>query len=94
VTHADGVRGHLLVVTGAAPGAEAPLARALSEAARLAGVDQSGPLDVAFLDAGDPLIARLDRVGLRFDLPEPAAPAAPVPPRPPGSDPARPPRLR
>ncbi len=88
VTHADGTRGHLLVVTDPATGVEAAIARALTEAARLAGVDEAGPLDVAFLAGDDPLTGRLARVGLRFDLPTPAAPTEP------GRDPTRPPRLR
>ena len=91
VTHADGTEGHLLVVVDPAPGAETSLARALAEAAGLAGVDQAGPLDVVFLAEGDPLVARLARVGLRFDLPQAVRPAKPAPP---GSDPNRPPRLR
>ncbi len=91
VTHRDGTRGHLLALTGAAPGAEAALALALSEAVRLSGVEDAGPVDVAFVAAGDPLADRLARVGLRFDLPAPPARGAPVAP---GTDPARPPRLR
>ncbi|MGY6411257.1 MAG: SseB family protein [Alkalilacustris sp.] len=92
VSHGDGSRGHLLVVIDPAPGAEAALAQALSEAVRMAGVDHAGALDIAFLPASAPLVPRLERVALRFDLPPP--PAAPAPPPPPGSDPARPPRLR
>lgn len=90
VTHADGSAGHLLAVIGTTPGAEGALARALAEAARFAG-NEAGPLDIAFLAEDDPLAARLARVGLRFDLPTPAAPAAPAAP---GSDPDRPPKLR
>jgi hypothetical protein len=49
-------------------------------------------MDVMFIRASDEIAARLAKVGLRFDLPEPAAPAmAPVAP---GSDPSKPPRLR
>jgi len=90
VSHADGTAGHLLAVVGAAPGAEAALARALGEAARFSGAG-AGPLDIVYLAEGDPLAGRLARVGLRFDLPVREAPAAPAAP---GSDPRRPPRLR
>ncbi len=89
VHYEDGRSGHLLAFTGVAGGAEPALAQAVGEALTFSGVDAAS-LDIAFLPAADPLIARLDRVALRFDLPE--APGRPPPA--PGSDPARPPRLR
>lgn len=75
----------LLAVIGAAPEAERALARAVQEAAAFA--DASAPLDIAFFVAGHPATERLDRVGLRIDLPAPA-PERPAP------DPTKPPRLR
>lgn len=90
VAYADGREGHLLGFVDALPGAEPALARVVGEALTFSGV-AAGEIDVAFFRASDPAMARIAKVGLRFDLPEPAAPAAP---RPPGSDPDRPPRLR
>ena len=87
-TWEDGT-GLLLAIVDPRPGAEDALARAASEALALSGLDDA-TLDIAFLAPGDPLLPRLERVGLRIDLPapEPATPAAP------GSDPEAPPRLR
>lgn len=91
--YADGVEALLLALTGTAPGAERALTRALDEALRFSGCDEARMLDIVHLAKGDPLVARLMRVALRFDLPdldrpEPRAPLAP------GTDPTRPPRLR
>lgn len=88
VTYEDGTASHILGVVDAVPGAEADLARAVSEALVFSGLD-AGQLDVTFLRAAQPLAATLARHGLRIDLPEPDAP--PVP-KPPGTD--TPPRLR
>lgn len=85
-----GGRGHLLALIDTAPGAETALASALSETLTFSGIE-AGQLDIAFFAASDPMAARLSRVGLRFDLPEPPTPE---PVTPPGSDPDRPPRLR
>ena len=85
-----GGRGHLLALIDPAPGAEAALASALSETLTFSGIE-AGQLDIAFFAASDPMTARLARVGLRFDLPEPPRPDPAVPP---GSDPDRPPRLK
>jgi hypothetical protein len=90
VTYEDGRRGHLLAFVGAAPGAEVALARAVSEALVFSGIE-AGALDVAFLETDDPTAARFGKVGLGFEIPEPAAAR---PPRAPGGDPDRPPRLR
>lgn len=90
VRFAGGGRGHLLAIVGAAPAAQAALAAAVAEALRFSGIE-AGAIDVTFVAADAPVVARLARVGLRFDLPTPAIPA---PPMVPGSDPARPPRLR
>lgn len=90
VTYRNGGRGHLLGFVAAVPEAQGALARAVAEALTFSGID-AGQLDVAFFRAGDPVVERLGRVGLRFDLPQlqQAAPRAA-----PGSDPARPPKLR
>lgn len=88
----DGGRGHLLAFVGAAPGADAALARAVSEALVFSGLE-AGALDVGFFDARAPMAERMARVGLRFDLPQPAPVRAPEAVAP-GSDPDKPPRLR
>ncbi len=90
VTYEGGRGGHLLAVVGAVPGAEPALARAIGEALSFSGVE-AGELDVGFFAEGDPALARIAKVGLRFDLPAPDAPAGPQAP---GMDPDRPPRLR
>ena len=56
VTYATGRRGHLLTFEGAVEGAEAALAKAVSEALVFSGID-AGEIDVAFPGADDPLIA-------------------------------------
>ena len=89
VRHMDGTNGHLLAIIDAKPEAEAFLVRTLSEAARFS--ERELVLEIGFFAAGDPVVARLARVGLRFDLPQPTKAAAPQAP---GTDPARPPRLR
>ncbi|MGA0538956.1 SseB family protein [Neotabrizicola sp. VNH66] len=94
VRYADGRRGHLLVFLGATAGAEPALARAAREALVFSGIE-AGEMDVAFLPPGDPALAALAKVALRFDLPQPEDHAAEAPrPAAPGSDPAKPPRLR
>ncbi len=92
VTYRDGRRGHILAFVDAAPGAEAPLARAAHEALLFSGIE-AGEIDVTFLSAEDASLLALSRAGLRFDLPTPMATERPVP-APPGSDPTRPPRLK
>ncbi len=91
VQYAGGGLGHLLAFVDAIPGAETALSQAVSEALVFSGIE-AAEIDVAFFAASDPLCARLARVGLRFDLPEPTAPASG--PAAPGSDPDRPPKLR
>jgi hypothetical protein len=81
VDWSDGSRGHLLAVVGARPGTEEAIASGLHAAVALSGAE-GVRVDVTFLDEGDPVLARLARIGLRFDL------ASPVEP------PAGPPRLR
>lgn len=90
VRYDDGARGHMLAFVGALPEAEAALAAAAGEALTFSGIE-AGAMDVTFIAAGHPVKARLARVGLRFDLPEPAALVAPGRP---GLDPEKPPKLR
>ncbi|MEO1641068.1 MAG: SseB family protein [Pseudomonadota bacterium] len=86
----DGVNGHVLAFVDAAEGAEKALASAASEALTFSGIE-AGMMDVLFVRASDPLAAHLAKVGLRFDLPEPATPEAPGAP---GMNPEKPPKLR
>ena len=92
VIYDTGTKSHLIGFTGTVPGAESALARAIQEALVFSGLEAAA-LDVVFLRDSDPVTAQLARVGLRFDLPEPAAPerAEAVAP---GSDPEKPPILR
>lgn len=90
VTWKSGQRGHLLALIDPLPGAEPALTRAVNEALIFSGLE-AGELDVTFLRASDPVAARLAKVGLRFDLPQPRKAEAPAAP---GMDPEKPPRLR
>lgn len=90
VSYADGRTGELLAFVDAMPGAEPALARAVGEALSFSGVE-AGELDVAFFRDADPVVTRIARVGLRFDLPEPRLLQEPAAP---GKDPDRPPRLK
>jgi hypothetical protein len=94
VTYAGGGAGHLLAIEGARAGAEAALAKAVSEVLVFSGVED-GALDVTFLAPGDPALAPIRRQARSFDLPEPEPGTAQVvSPAAPGMDPARPPKLR
>jgi len=90
VIYDGGRRGHMLGVVDALPGSEDALAQAISETLTFSAIED-GALDVAFFRASDPICARLARVGLRFDLPEPSKPEGPSAP---GTDPENPPILR
>ncbi|MGJ8603244.1 MAG: SseB family protein [Marivita sp.] len=92
VVYDSGVRGHLIGFTGAIPGAEGALARAIQEALVFSGLEAAA-LDVVFLRDSDPVTAQLARVGLRFDLPEPQEPAR-TERMAPGANPDKPPILR
>lgn len=93
VRYDGGRRGHLLALIGTAVGAEAALARAVTEALAFSGLDAAA-LDVVFLTPEDPALGPLARVARAFEVPRPVAPSAPVAPRAPGSDPDKPPILR
>lgn len=90
VTYEGGGQSHLLGLIDPLPGAEPALARAVSEALTFSGLE-AGSVDVAFFAASDAASAKLAQVGLRFDLPKPAAPQAPSAP---GMDPNAPPILK
>lgn len=92
VTWEGGGRGHLLAFEDAREGAEAALAKAVSEALVFSGVE-AGALDVTFLRPGDPGLGPLVRQALTIELPEPEA-AQVLKPAAPGMDPSRPPKLR
>lgn len=93
VSYEDGQQGHLLAFTGARHETEDALARLVAESVALSGLQQ-GTLDVLFLDVADPVAARMARVALRFDLPDPPTGGPVKPDAAPGSDPDRPPILR
>jgi hypothetical protein len=90
VRYDDGSRGHLLAFVGAIAAAEPALAAAVAEALTFSGIE-AGAIDVTFLAGDDPIVPRIARVGLRFDLPTLVVPAAPS--TGPGMDPDKPPRL-
>ena len=90
VIYAPARPGHLLAFIGSTPYAEDALAKAVSEALVFSGLE-AGELDVAFFSPDDPIVERLAKVGLRFDLPEPVAALHPIAP---GSDPDKPPKLK
>lgn len=92
VRYEGGGQGHLLAFIDPAEGAEEPLAQAVGEALAFSGVE-AGVLDVAFFGAADPVTARLEKTGMRFDLPEPVR-AERSHPQAPGMDPEKPPRLK
>ncbi len=87
----SGASGHLLGFVGAVEGAEPALAKAASEALTFSGIE-AGAMDVGFFAPGDQVTLRLEKVGLRFDLPQPEK--RDVGRSAPGSDPERPPILK
>ena len=92
VTFAPARAGHLLAFVDALEPAQAALSQAISEALVFSGIE-AGEIDVGFFDASDPIAARLAKVGLRFDIPQPEV-AVRIQPAAPGMDPDRPPKLR
>lgn len=92
VSYQNGTRGHLLAFVGAVPAAEGALAQAASEALTFSGIE-AGAMDVAFFSGSNPIVEKLDRVGLRFDLPQ-LQQSAPSERPAPGMDPANPPKLK
>ena len=92
VAYHGGGRGHLLAFVGAIPRAQDALVRAASEALTFSGVE-AGAMDVGFFTPSDPVVAKLAKVGLRFDLPQGEG-LQQTPRMPPGSDPSKPPILK
>ncbi|AXI47724.1 hypothetical protein C1J03_17965 [Sulfitobacter sp. SK012] len=92
VEYEGGGRGHLLAFIGAIPRAQDALVRAASEALTFSGIE-AGAMDVGFFAPGDPVVDKLMRVGLRFDLPQ-MEPLQQTPRMAPGSDPSKPPILK
>jgi hypothetical protein len=91
VEYSGGGRGHLLAFIDAIPRAQDALVRAASEALTFSGIE-AGAMDVGFFNHTDPTVAKLTRVGLRFDLPQ--METLQKTPRMPGSDPDEPPILK
>lgn len=92
VTYHGGGQGHLLAFVGAIPRAQEALVRAASEALTFSGIE-AGAMDVGFFGPNDPVVEKLARVGLRFDLPQGDG-LQHTPRMPPGSDPSKPPNLK
>lgn len=88
--YADQSLGHILAFIDAPEAAQQALANAAGEALRFSGIE-AGVMDVLFAGSSDPLTAHLEKVALRFDLPQPAERPQPAAP---GSDPDKPPKLR
>lgn len=93
VRYRGGRRGHMLVIVDAIEAAQEPLARAVAEALAFAGLE-AGEIDVGFLQADDPALVPIARVGRLYEVPLPEAPEPPAAPVAPGLDPDKPPRLR
>ncbi|MEM9967274.1 MAG: SseB family protein [Pseudomonadota bacterium] len=92
VVYDGGGRGHLLAFVGAIERAQDALVRAASEALTFSGID-AGAMDVGFFAPDDPVVTKLAKVGLRFDLPQGEA-LQHTPRLPPGADPSKPPILK
>ena len=84
--------GMMLAILGAKEPAQAPLAKAASEALVFSGLEDTN-LDVAFFNDSDALREQFGRAGLRFDVPQPVEPSLQTPAAP-GRDPSTPPKLR
>ena len=82
----------VLAILGADERAQAPLAKAASEALVFSGLEDLS-LDVAFFNDAPELRSQLSRVGMRFEIPVPVKQEA-YEPQTPGSDPNNPPKLR
>lgn len=92
VEYQGGGRGHLLAFVGAIARAQDALVRAASEALTFSGIE-AGAMDVGFFAPHDPTVAKLAKVGLRFDLPQGEG-LQQTPRMAPGSDPSKPPILK
>ncbi|MEM9229160.1 MAG: SseB family protein [Pseudomonadota bacterium] len=85
--YADGSRGLALAIVGVPEAARTAVTQSFAEAVSLAGLPDRA-LDVLFLEPEMSIWERVQRVGLRFEVPEPAKPDGP------GSAPPGPPILR
>lgn len=92
VEYEGGGRGHMLGFVGAIERAQDALVRAASEALTFSGIE-AGAMDVGFFAPNDPVVEKLARVGLRFDLPQGEG-LQQTPRMAPGSDPSKPPILK
>ncbi len=92
ITYDNGHRGHILTFVGALDGAEGALTRSVSEALTFSGID-AGMIDVTFISESNEFSKHLERVALKFELPEPKDETH-VPGSNPGMDPNSPPKLR
>ncbi|MBD3662305.1 SseB family protein [Sulfitobacter sp. TSTF-M16] len=92
VQYKGGGTGHLLAFVGAIARAQDALVRAASEALTFSGIE-AGAMDVGFFAPNDPIVEKLAKVGLRFDLPQGEG-LQHTPRMPPGTDPAKPPILK
>ena len=92
VEYDGGGKGHMLGFVGAIERAQDALVRAASEALTFSGID-AGAMDVGFFAPSDPVVEKLARVGLRFDLPQGEG-LQQTPRMAPGSDPSKPPILK
>ena len=91
-SYADAPDALLLACIGVDLPARAALGKSIAPAVQFAPADR--PLDIAFLDAGDPALEALRRHGLRFEIPPPPPAPRASPVEAPGCDPEKPPRLR
>ncbi|MEM6306814.1 MAG: SseB family protein [Pseudomonadota bacterium] len=85
--YADDRRQPLVGVIGAIDGSEPDIARALSEAAQFSGANIAA-VDVVFLPIDHSAVARMNQVGLKFQIPRAAGEALSAAP---GSNPDKPP---
>ncbi len=92
LAYLDAPKGHALAFIDALEPAKPAITEAISEALTFSGIE-AGTLDVLFLNASDPICLQLDKVALRFDLPDLQDPQAHTV-KAPGSDPDKPPKLR
>lgn len=69
IEYASGIKSHVIAFVDALPEAENSIAAAISEALIFSGV-AAGTLDVLFINSSDKICTILEKVGLRFDLPE------------------------
>ncbi len=88
-TYDNGSTSHMLGVINARPQAQDSLAQTVAQALVFSGLE-AGTVDVGFFEESDPIAAKLEKVGLRFDLPKPAQPSRLAP----GTDPEKPPILK